>query len=302
MPGILTSVSCAICGSSNGHPVYDGRIRAGRFGTLTKETYRVIRCASCGVDRLDPFPADSHAYETGAYRQLVDGSSEISDYYLNHDQEIAGRLKLIGTAKLRETVVMDVGCGAGAFLDAVKGLAGRTIGIEPQRNFGAALKEKGHQHYLCASELASAAPGSVDVAVSFQVIEHVAEPKAFLADIVRCLSRGGRLHLTTPNRDDILMLVGPDAYRQFFYRIAHAWYFDIASLRWTAESAGLTVIQMSTPHNYDLSNFAVWLRDQRPSGLGAVSDLSGPADAAFRAQVVATGHGDAIYAVLERPA
>jgi 2-polyprenyl-3-methyl-5-hydroxy-6-metoxy-1,4-benzoquinol methylase len=302
MSGILTSLTCSICGSSTGHPVYEGRIRAGRFGTLTKEDYRVIRCASCGVDRLDPFPSDSSDYETGVYRQLVDGSSEVSQYYLNHDQEIADRLKLIGSAALRNRVVMDVGCGAGAFLDSVKGLAGRTIGIEPQHNFGAALKEKGHQHYSYASELASTAAGSVDVAVSFQVIEHVAEPKAFLTDITRCLTRGGRLHLTTPNRDDILMLVGPGAYRQFFYRLAHTWYFDMASLRRTAESAGLTVVQISTPHNYDLSNFAIWLRDQRPCGLGAVPELAGPADAAFRAQVVATGRGDAIYAVLERPA
>jgi len=302
MSGILTSLTCNICGSSSGHRVYEGRIREGRFGTLTKENYCVIRCGSCGVDRLDPFPSDSTDYETGAYRQRVDGSSEVSEYYRNHDLEIADRLKLIGSAALRNKVVMDVGCGAGAFLDAVKGLARRTIGVEPQRNFAAALKEKGHQHYSYGNELASAAAGSVDVAVSFQVIEHVPEPKAFLTDIARCLAGGGRLHLTTPNRDDLLMLVGPDAYRQFFYRIAHTWCFDMASLRRMAESAGLIVTQISTPYNYDLSNFAVWLRDQRPSGLGAVPELAGPADAAFRAQVVAAGRGDSIYAVLERPA
>ena len=302
MPGILTSVSCNICGSSNGDPVYEGRIRAGRFGTLTKEDYRVIRCSSCGVDRLDPFPTDSNDYETGVYRQLVDGSSEISQYYLNHDQELADKLKLIGSAALRDKVVMDAGCGAGTFLDILKGIAARTIGVEPQRNFAATLKAKGHEHYAYARELAAAAPASVDMAVSFKVIEHVMEPQSFLIDIARCLKPGGRLHLTTPNRDDILMRIGPAAYRQFFYRIAHIWYFDVSSLRRASESAGFTVVQVSTPHSYDLSNFCVWLRDQRPSSLGAVPELLGPTDAAFRAQIEAAGHGDAIYAVLERPA
>jgi len=254
------------------------------------------------VDRLDPFPSDSSDYETGAYRQLVDGSSEISEYYLNHDREIADRLKLIGSAALRDKVVMDVGCGAGTFLDVLKGLAGQTIGIEPQRNFASALTAKGHAHYSYASELAAAAPGSVDLAVSFQVIEHVAEPGSLLSDIVRCLRPGGRLHLTTPNRDDILMRIGPASYRQFFYRIAHLWYFDVSSLCRATEAAGLTLVQVSTPHNYDLSNFAVWLRDQYPSGVGGLPELQGPADAAFRSQIVSAGYGDAIYAILERRA
>ena len=120
-------------------------------------------------------------------------------------------------------------------------------------------------------------------------------------DVSRCLRPGGRLHLTTPNRDDILMMIGPEAYRRFFYRIAHLWYFDVSSLRRAAEVVGLTVVHISTPHNYDLSNFAIWLRDQRPSGLGAMPDLSGPADAAFRSQIAESGHGDAIDTILERP-
>ena len=95
------------------------------------------------------------------------------------------------------------------------------------------------------------------------------------------------------------MVIGPEAYRWFFYRTAHLWYFDRASLVGAAESAGLTVRHVSTPHHYDPSNFTVWLRDQRPSGLGAVAELAG---AAFRSHVAAIGRGDAVYAILERPA
>ena len=296
----MPPISCRICGGSADDRVYDGPIRAGRFGKLTETAFSVFRCTSCGVDRLEPFPVDLKAYESGAYRQTVDGTRGLSEYYANHDRELAGRLALVGSAALRDTVVMDVGCGAGAFLDVLKGMAARTIGIEPQRDFGAALKKKGHEHYPYASDLAAAVPASVDTAVSFQVIEHVADPRAFLADVARCLKPGGRLHLTTPNRDDILMTVGPEAYRRFFYRLAHLWYFDRDSLSRAAAAAGLVIVHASTPHHYDLSNFMVWLRDKCPSGLGAVPELSGPADAAFRSQVVATGRGDAIYAILEQ--
>ncbi len=97
------------------------------------------------------------------------------------------------------------------------------------------------------------------------------------------------------------MVIGPEAYRRFFYRTAHLWYFDRASLVGAAESAGLTVRHVSTPHHYDPSNFTVWLRDQRSSGLGAVPELAGPASAAFRSHVAALGRGDAINAIPKRP-
>jgi hypothetical protein len=42
------------------------------------------------------------------------------------------------------------------------------------------------------------------------------------------------------------------------------------------------------------------LRDERPSGLEALPELDGPAKAAFRSQIVASGRGDRVYAVLER--
>jgi 2-polyprenyl-3-methyl-5-hydroxy-6-metoxy-1,4-benzoquinol methylase len=289
------------CGGSGSRTIYAGQIRSGPFGTFTKTDFKVVRCILCGLDRLDPQPIEPDAYASGAYREMVDGSSDTAHYYRTHDRELSGRLELVGSADLRGKVVMDVGCGAGAFLDVLIGLAARTIGVEPQRNFGASLKAKRHEHYANARDLAAEFPGSVDVAVSFQVIEHVENPQAFLADVAECLKPGGRLHLTTPNRDDILMIVGPESYRSFFYRVAHLWYFDPNSLRRICETCGLKVVALSTPHYYDLSNFAVWLRDQRPRGLGALPDLSGPADAAFRSQVAASGHGDRIYATLEKP-
>ena len=293
-------VRCILCGGEARHVVYEGPIRAGRFGSLTDVDYRVVRCASCSVDRLDPLPVNLDAYESGAYRSAVDGSSEAAAYHAMHDREIATRLALVGSAGLRGLVAMDVGCGVGSFLDAVKGVVGRTIGIEPQRDYADVLRRNGHAQYAYAADLAAEAPASVDVAFSFQVIEHVADPQSFLADVASCLKPGGRLHLTTPNRDDILMHVGPESYRRFFYRLVHLWYFDVKSLTAAAERAGFQVVRVSTPHHYDLSNFAAWLRDARPTGLGTLKELSGPADAAFREQISGSGRGDAIYAILEK--
>lgn len=41
---------------------------------------------------------------------------------------------------------------------------------------------------------------SFDIAVSFQVVEHVPDDVGYIAEIARVLAPGGRLYLTTPNR------------------------------------------------------------------------------------------------------
>lgn len=291
---------CIICGTNESNRVYQGPVRAGRFGSLTSKLFAVLRCHGCGSDRLSPRTFGETEYETGTYRETVDGQSEAEAYYANHDAELAGRLNLIGSRKLRGTVAVDVGCGAGTFLDLLTGLAAETIGVEPQASFAPVLEARGHRRYSYPADAAAAEPERADVAFAFQVIEHVVDPRQFLMDIAGILKPAGELHLTTPNRDDILMHLGGDDYRRFFYRLVHNWYFDTHSLARTAAAAGLHVRIINTPHQYDLSNFAVWLRDRRPSGLGSLDALGGVADAAFQRHVAQTGRGNLIYAVLTK--
>lgn len=101
----------------------------------------------------------------------------------------------------RGAVCLDYGCGDGARY----GRALRERGVD-YRGFdiSAAAVERARTLGLRAAVFRSGGvtdlpAGSADVAVCFEVLEHLQEPQAALAEIRRCLRPGGRALLSVPN-------------------------------------------------------------------------------------------------------
>ncbi len=95
--------------------------------------------------------------------------------------------------------MLDVGCGNGRFLTKM-----RTLGWDVQ---GVELSEIGVKACRMSDlsvvhgDLASArfADGSFDLITARHVIEHIPEPKLFMAELARVLRPGGQLVIETPN-------------------------------------------------------------------------------------------------------
>ena len=294
---MAAAAACAICGSAQRAVLYEGPIRTGGFGQVSAQTYTVFVCAGCGAGHLAIDPVD---YESGDYRLRVDGSDVAEDFHRTHDGEQALKLQMMGTGGLREAVVMDVGCGGGSFLDLVKGMCRTTIGIEPTPSLRAAVTAKGHRAFPYCHDVGKEWDEQVDVAVSFSVIEHVPDPAALLREVRRLLKPGGRLVVSTPNRRDWLLEALPEEYPRFFYRAVHAWYLDAGALTRLLTIAGFVEPRVTFHHRYDLSNAILWLRDKRPTGLGALA-FAAPGDGVFRGMLEASGRTDYLYAFARKP-
>lgn len=297
------ATTCSVCGGAGGEVVYAGPIRSGRFGSLTERSFELVRCAACGSISLPPEAAALAAdYESGAYRASVDGSADPAHFLALHAAEQPGNLEAAGgESALAGVRLADVGCGAGAFLETVRHAVSEGIGIEPDSIMRASLAERGIEAYPYASEAVSARPGSVDLAVSFATIEHVTDPLGFLSDVRELLRPGGRVVLTTPNHDDLLLELAAESYRPFFYRTAHLHYFDARSLSAVLERAGFERVKVRGRHRFGLSNALAWLRDGRPSGDAAWPGVTGQMDAAWRCELERTLRSDFLIAEAYRP-
>lgn len=267
---------CKICGAGQWSPVYNGPIRMGKPGDLSSDHFTVYRCASCGVEWFAQVPhQSSEFYTSGDYREAIGESNRIRELEDRHDPEVTPFLHRYPVSNFRRKVVVDVGCGAGSYLDAIAGVASRTVGIEINEKLKEPLIAKGHHYYPSVQGFVQKEGPIADIAISHSVIEHVDEPLVFLKEIRSVLKPGGLAIVSTPNRGGFLVEHGPSEYKSFFYRKVHNWYFDSEALTNALRYAGFQDVRMDYQHGYSLGNSLLWLRDREaPGGKDLLNDTT----------------------------
>ena len=105
---------------------------------------------------------------------------------------------------LASKTALDVGCGAGLLCEPRARMGAAVTGVDAAPEDVEAAKAHAVQSRLPidyrAGELSEQGLGTFDVVSSMEVIEHVTDPAAFIAELVRHLKPEGLLLLSTPNR------------------------------------------------------------------------------------------------------
>lgn len=293
---------CKICKENNIQLIYDGPIRNGKVCNDTHEHVPIYQCKNCGTIWHEKVERNyAKYYESLEYRKELEDATGMDEFYRLHDFETLDKFQYTGTDIYRNKTVADIGCGGGAFLDFLKGVAAVTIGIEPSEYYRKELEKKGHIVYSYADKAKEELKNKIDVITSFDVIEHVEDPIRFMKDIYELLSPKGEAIIGTPTEAPILrQLVGTTFERQLLFSIQHLWIFGEKSLSLIARKAGFEEISIKFKQRYGIGNLIAWLQTNEPKGHISYEFLTETLDVVWKNECCEQGLADYILIYLKK--
>ncbi len=222
--------------------------------------HHLCRCESCGFVFCRPVPTESeliaHYKSYGRndylspvtvkrYHELLDTFEPlIGGKVVPNSSRAAGNKE--GAASAHAPFrVLDWGAGIGYFLDTARERGWEVFGTEYTERAVEICREKGitmFQGPLAAVDMPEA---SFDLISSFEVIEHINNPREEIARIMYLLKPGGLFYCTTPNFNSLLRYYLKDAYNVITYP-EHLSYYTPRTLHRLLSHAGLKRIYMKS--------------------------------------------------------
>jgi len=196
----MKPVPCNYCGADDAALINHGPdLLLNRPGD-----YRLVRCRACGLIYQNPrltleelpehYPADYDPYREDIRAERSVTRRVDANYGLQR------RCRQFMKFAPRPGALLDVGCATGLFLNAMRDHGWRVRGVELSPYAAAYARETFNLEVTVGTLEAAQFPDAHFDAVSlWDVLEHVIDPKAALAEIRRILRPGGMLALSLPN-------------------------------------------------------------------------------------------------------
>ncbi len=196
----LIRVPCPICAGPKSRP------ERGVAG------FSLERCSACGFVYVNPQPGEAELTQVYAVRdaeQLITLHSRIQNADVEQQQDrILKSLErfLPGRGRL-----LDFGCGAGYFAERAAKRGWDATGIDLGDWCREAAHRRGFEKVTVGSLAGSVfPPGHFDVVTANQVLEHLPNPRATLAQIQAAIRPGGYFYANVPNYRCLSILLGRD--------------------------------------------------------------------------------------------
>lgn len=182
------NAQCALCGSTASFVRLD---HAADY--VTGAGFAVRQCSRCGLAATEPRPASMDPHYPAAYRRY--GGLTLYVLRTLYGWRVRGWARRLA----RPGRALEVGCGAGWMLGALRDRGWRVLGSERVID-GARAAVAANRIPMFVGDLdALGRAARFDLIILFQALEHLAEPMATLRQCADLLAPGGVLVIAVPN-------------------------------------------------------------------------------------------------------
>src|SRR5579862_470394 len=188
--------ACLVCGRSAFHPLYTATDRL--YGT-TQNEFQIVACEGCGLMRLAPIPSPEELsrYYPANYWYAPDGSVAASLEERYRRLVLHDHVRFVGRAldECGESgPTLDVGCGGGLFPRMLRERGYPAVGLDSSPEAAVVAWHTNGVPVMCG-DLAQAPFGRAAFRgiTMFHVLEHVYDPRTYLAAAHALIKPRGRL-------------------------------------------------------------------------------------------------------------
>lgn len=231
--------------------------------TRDSENISVWKDKHSGLIYIDDFYTGDDTYIEGTYRE--DNSEILVAGPPNYECDVDAERRFLSTLKfISGKRVLDFGCGAGDFLELAKEKSASVCGVELQQDYVDFLNQKG---IPCHTSLDEIDDNSIDVCVSFHVLEHLPDPITTLSLLKQKIVSGGYLIVEVPHaRDFLLSGLRNLEFQKFTLWSQHLILHTRESLIRFLSTSGFDDVIVDGVQRYPLSNHLGWLSNGAPGG------------------------------------
>ena len=165
----------------------------------------IVECLHCTLRFTQDVPDQEHIgsyYKSEDYISHTNTSKGLVNNLYQKVRNVTMRQKTAIIKKhtgLNRGALLDVGCGTGSFLSAIKQQGWRISGLEPDADARKLAKELHGFKVLPSHELFNLTKGVYDAITLWHVLEHVHQLHEYIAQLKELLAPGGKIFIAVPN-------------------------------------------------------------------------------------------------------
>ncbi|MCB0476628.1 MAG: class I SAM-dependent methyltransferase [Crocinitomicaceae bacterium] len=172
---------------------------------ITQEEFSIDKCSSCGFLFTNPVPQEEvigRYYESEVYVSHSNTKKGFKNFVYHLVRNFTLQRKVVLVKRYSpKGVLLDIGSGAGYFLNKAKQEGFETIGLEPSEEVRKGAIDEFNLDIRSLDNLYKLENNSVDVISMWHVLEHVYHLNKDLEQMMKVLKKDGTMIVAVPNPD-----------------------------------------------------------------------------------------------------
>lgn len=219
-------VRCLLCNNSQLHSL---NRYAGHY---------LVQCNNCKFVFAETIPSEQELIQ---HYERYDRRKYLSPVTIQRYRELLNYFEKYGTSRR----LLDVGCGAGHFLDLAKQQNWEVDGTELTDEAVEICRGKGINILQGKLSPGNYPPESFDVITSFEVLEHINNPLEEVKNFYTLLRKGGIVYVTTPNFNAWSRFLLKEKWNVLAYP-EHLCYYSAQTLKKLFTMSGFSLLRLQT--------------------------------------------------------